>query len=189
VNTITQRTLQTQHAAPAPAPAASAPKPASGLFGADGFTFGDLVDLVNPLQHIPVLGSYYRKWTGDDIAPAIRVAGGALFGGPLGAGLAAVGMVVERGVRGALGRPAARDAVEAPETALAARPLAAPGGWMVAASRQLPREQLATVSAQTSVAARTAPPRPGGWMVTAAYAMVDDRTHRAAAERSVDTLV
>lgn len=185
LNTITQNSLLRQHTAPAAGVAA----PTSGPFGADGFTFGDLVDLVNPLQHIPVLGSYYRKWTGDGIAPAIRVAGGALFGGPLGAGLAAVGMVVERGIRGALERPAVRDAVEAPERALAARPLAAPGGWLVAASRQVPRDQPATGSVETAVATRTLSPRPGGWMVTAAYAMADEQARRAAVERSIDTLV
>ena len=122
-------------------------------------------------------------------APAMRVAGGALFGGPLGAGLAAVGMVVERSIRSAFDRPAARDRVAEPERALAARALTAPGGWLVAASRQLPRERPVTMGVETTVATRTPPPRPGGWMVIAAYAMADDRAHRVAQQRSVDTLV
>ncbi len=49
--------------------------------------FGDLVDLVNPLQHIPVVGSLYRHFSGDSIQPFIKIAGGALFGGPLGAAI------------------------------------------------------------------------------------------------------
>lgn len=60
------------------------------LFGEDGFTFGDIIDIVNPLQHIPVVSSLYRKMTGDDIAPAMEIAGGALFGGPLGAAISMV---------------------------------------------------------------------------------------------------
>lgn len=50
-------------------------------FGEDGLTFGDVLDLINPLQHIPLLGGLYRKLAGDAIDPAIRIAGGALFGG------------------------------------------------------------------------------------------------------------
>ncbi|MBT5013959.1 MAG: hypothetical protein HON02_05865, partial [Rhodospirillaceae bacterium] len=35
-------------------------------FGADGFTFLDFLDIINPLQHIPVVGSLYRDMTGDE---------------------------------------------------------------------------------------------------------------------------
>jgi len=59
------------------------------FWGVDGFTFDDLLDLINPLQHIPLLGSLYRAWTGDEIAFGPRVLGGALFaGGPVGAAVA-----------------------------------------------------------------------------------------------------
>ena len=54
------------------------------FFGADGFDFGDLLDVINPLQHLPVISSIYRTLTGDEISPASRLAGGALFGGPIG---------------------------------------------------------------------------------------------------------
>ncbi len=63
-------------------------------FGEDGLTFGDVLDLINPLQHIPVIGALYRKITGDVIDPAIRIAGGALFGGPIGAAVASVAVAV-----------------------------------------------------------------------------------------------
>lgn len=59
----------------------------------EGFTFGDFLDIINPLQHIPVISTLYRMVTEDEIGPGARVAGGALFGGPLGvlgAGLTAV---------------------------------------------------------------------------------------------------
>ncbi len=56
-----------------------------------GLTFGDVLDIINPLQHIPVISTIYRMVTGDEIGVGARIAGGALFGGPLGA--AAAGMI------------------------------------------------------------------------------------------------
>lgn len=54
----------------------------SEFFGKDGLTFGDLLDVINPLQHIPMVSSIYRAVTGDEISPGARVAGGALYGAP-----------------------------------------------------------------------------------------------------------
>lgn len=65
------------------------------LFGEDGFGVDDLIDIVNPLQHIPIVSSLYRWITGDEIAPAASLAGGALFGGPIGMAGAAAGVAVE----------------------------------------------------------------------------------------------
>ena len=48
------------------------------------FSFSDLLDVINPLQHIPGISTAYRTITGDDIAPVARVAGSALFFGPIG---------------------------------------------------------------------------------------------------------
>jgi hypothetical protein len=50
----------------------------------DDFSFFDLLDIINPLQHIPIVSSIYRNVTGDEIKPAARAIGGFLFGGPLG---------------------------------------------------------------------------------------------------------
>jgi hypothetical protein len=47
----------------------------------------NIVDIVNPLQHIPIIGAIYRHITGDEINPVTRIAGDALFGGPIGAGI------------------------------------------------------------------------------------------------------
>lgn len=46
--------------------------------------FSDFLDVINPLQHIPVIGSIYRAITGDEISGPARIVGGALFGGPIG---------------------------------------------------------------------------------------------------------
>jgi hypothetical protein len=49
--------------------------------GLDSFSFHDLVSIVNPLQHIPIVSTIYRAVTGDAIKPIERVAGDALYGG------------------------------------------------------------------------------------------------------------
>ncbi len=64
-------------------------------FGDDGLTFGDILDVVNPLQHIPIVSTLYREWTGDGIDPVPRIAGGALFGGVAGAIVSLVNVVVD----------------------------------------------------------------------------------------------
>lgn len=61
----------------------------------NAFGFGDLVDMVNPLHHIPLVGYLYRKITGDQIKPIGNIIGGALFAGPLGAASGLVNMVIE----------------------------------------------------------------------------------------------
>ena len=68
----------------------------NSLFGEDGLNFRDIIDLINPLQHIPIVGRIYRAITNDDIAPGIRVAGGSLFGGPMGAAFAAAGLAIDK---------------------------------------------------------------------------------------------
>ena len=65
------------------------------LFGKDGFTFEDFLDIINPLQHIPVVATIYRSISGDEIEPGSRIAGGALFGGGLGLAGALVNAVIE----------------------------------------------------------------------------------------------
>jgi hypothetical protein len=50
-----------------------------------GFSFGDFLDIINPLQHLPVIGTLYRRLTGDEMGPTAEIAGGALFGGLIGA--------------------------------------------------------------------------------------------------------
>ncbi|MCZ4281160.1 hypothetical protein O4H49_10255 [Kiloniella laminariae] len=48
------------------------------------FGFLDFLDIINPLQHIPVISSIYREITGDEIQAPARIFGGMMYGGPLG---------------------------------------------------------------------------------------------------------
>ena len=50
----------------------------------EGLSFFDFLDLINPLQHIPIVSSIYRELTGDTIRPEMQMAGAGLLGGPLG---------------------------------------------------------------------------------------------------------
>jgi hypothetical protein len=68
-------------------------------FGDDGLTFDDVIDVVNPLQHIPVVSTVYRWLTGDTISPAAELAGGALYGGVVGFA-ASAGMIAVDGLTG-----------------------------------------------------------------------------------------
>lgn len=85
-------TVNTSLAAQALAPAGprpdAAPRRESKALAAsgsgEGLEFGDLLDAVNPLQHLPVVSSIYREASGDGIGLPARLAGGFLFGGPMG---------------------------------------------------------------------------------------------------------
>jgi len=48
------------------------------------FSFWDILDAINPLQHIPVISTIYRKITGDEMGYASRIAGDTLYGGLFG---------------------------------------------------------------------------------------------------------
>lgn len=138
------------------------------LFGQDGFNFRDVLDLVNPLQHIPIVGNIYRNLTGDVAAPAIRIAGGALFGGPLGAAFAAASVIAHQLLSSdpdVIGMPATAAVAD---SAVTATPTEARGGWMVANSRAYPLAAPTAVASAPTVASGA---RRGGWLVQAAYGM------------------
>lgn len=62
---------------------------------ASSFGFFDFLDIINPLQHIPIVNLVYRHITGDEIGAVAQMAGGALFGGPIGAAAGLACAVVE----------------------------------------------------------------------------------------------
>ncbi len=54
------------------------------------FSFSDFLDMINPLEHIPVISSVYREITNEKIKPVSRVAGDILYGGIIGVGSAII---------------------------------------------------------------------------------------------------
>jgi hypothetical protein len=67
----------------------------NAAFGDDGFGFDDVLDVINPLQHIPIVSTIYRALTGDKIDVAPRLAGGTLYGGFFGLISSAINAAVE----------------------------------------------------------------------------------------------
>lgn len=83
-----------------PAPSTAEPGWAGNFWGEDGFSFGDILDLVNPLQHLPIIGTLYRAATEDTMSTGSSILGGGLFGGIIGAGVAVVNAVIEEATGG-----------------------------------------------------------------------------------------
>lgn len=74
--------------------ASGAPKANAGA-PSSSFSFDDVIDVINPLHHLPVIGMIYRELTGDKIGPMAQIVGGGIFGGPLGAVSGTVNAVVQ----------------------------------------------------------------------------------------------
>jgi hypothetical protein len=66
-------------------PGLTHPPAAAQTATGSSFSFHDLLDIVNPLQHLPVVGTLYRAITGDSIGKFEKVAGDTLYGGVWGA--------------------------------------------------------------------------------------------------------
>lgn len=70
---------------------------ADGKTTDDGLTFADVLDTINPLQHLPIIGTIYRELTGSTLSPAARIIGGGLYGGPIGVVLSMVDATIQEG--------------------------------------------------------------------------------------------
>jgi hypothetical protein len=72
---------------PSPADATAGTAPSQTHTWKDGgsFSFHDILDTLNPLQHIPIIGTLYRWITGDEPGNVARIVGDGIYGGPFGA--------------------------------------------------------------------------------------------------------
>lgn len=88
------------HSAAAPTKITISPPPeATGtgqFFGDDGLNAGDVLDVVNPLQHIPFASTLYREVSGDTISTAATLIGGTLFGGVFGFFASLAGVIFQQ---------------------------------------------------------------------------------------------
>jgi hypothetical protein len=131
-----------------------------GWFGKDGFDFKDLLDIVNPLQHLPVVGTIYRAVTGDALAPGPRILGGALFGGIAGFVSAIANAVFENETGKDFGDTALALVTDKSATgpAVAAAAVTAPAASTVSGATHTPAT--ATAAPFPAVAAAAAPITP-----------------------------
>lgn len=119
-------------------------------------SFDDFIDMVNPLQHIPVLSSVYRAIAGEDINPISRVAGDALYGGVF--GLASAGL----SAASALGDEvfaAANDGQSASEIIIAALSGGGEDSKIQVAENSVPAAAPVAVPAETAVAQQATEPK------------------------------
>ncbi len=89
------RTAPVQEAAPQQTASQTASQPGEAQKEKGGFGFWDLVDIINPLQHLPVIGPIYREITGDEIGAPAKLAGGGLFGGVIGLAASAADVLIK----------------------------------------------------------------------------------------------
>jgi len=68
----------------------------NGFFGEDGPGFRDILDGINPLNHIPIVSEMLESETGHKVSTASKLIGGALLGGPVGLFAAVIDSVFEQ---------------------------------------------------------------------------------------------
>ncbi|HEY1837461.1 MAG TPA: hypothetical protein VGG36_07370 [Rhizomicrobium sp.] len=85
--------------APAPSETVTVTAPPSTAGNSDKSFFDNLLDVVNPLEHLPVVSTIYSNLTGDKPNDFTQVAGDLLYGGPLGF-LSSIGNLVFKDVTG-----------------------------------------------------------------------------------------
>ena len=115
------------------------------FFGADGeFGWDDFLDVINPLQHIPIVAQIYRAVTGDEINGAAQLIG-AIPLGPLGM-IGTMGAVADLAVKDTTGKDIG-DNLEAMLFGPGPKGSAAPGTADNAAAAAHPDLSLQTASA------------------------------------------
>jgi hypothetical protein len=127
----------------------------------EGF-FHHLWDVVNPLQHIPVIGTIYRAVTGERLDAVEKIAGDTLYGGLWGA-VSSIADVAFEGLTGKSFEDTALALFKGDgRTKLASTKIVAPS---ITANSSLPSADLPALPASAAVAANT--PVPGGFDVMA----------------------
>ncbi len=102
--------------APAANSAATPPAPTitqTASTGSGHLTFAgflkDIFDIINPLQHIPIVSAIYRHLTGDQISPEAEFIGDSLYGGPIGGAVAAANIAYKEETGQSIGQTVIAD--------------------------------------------------------------------------------
>jgi hypothetical protein len=135
-----------------PTPTPSAPGAKANTPQDEGF-FHHLLDVVNPLQHLPIIGTIYRAITGEHIGTVEKIAGDTLYGGLWGA-VSSIADVAFEGITG----KSMEDTVLAwfksdNSTAVASTKVTAPA---IDVAQSLPSSELPSLSQGSQVALATA---------------------------------
>jgi len=79
--TVDDRPSATKQVADATKAPAAKPEDSDSMWHV---SFDDVLDVVNPLQHLPIVGTVYRALTHDQIKTPEKIAGDTLYGGVMG---------------------------------------------------------------------------------------------------------
>lgn len=127
----------------------------------EGF-FHHLLDVVNPLQHLPIIGTIYRAITGEKLDAVEKIAGDTLYGGLWGA----VSSIADVAFEGLTGKSFEDTAIALfksdDKTRVASTKVIAP---TIAANVSLPSADLPSLPSSSVLAANT--DLPNGFDVTA----------------------
>ncbi len=91
MQTVASLSVQAQQSGDAPRPAGET----KGNTEDQGLTFFDFLDIINPLQHIPIISNIYRAITGDEMSSTARFIGDSLYMGPIGAASSIINIALE----------------------------------------------------------------------------------------------
>jgi hypothetical protein len=142
------------------APGASVPATDSTSQPEHESFFHHLLDVVNPLQHLPIIGTIYRAITGERLDAVEKIAGDTLYGGLWGA----VSSIADVAFEGLTGKSFEDTAIALfksdDKTRVASAKVAAP---VIAAETSLPSADLPSLPSSAAVAANL----PDGFDVTA----------------------
>ncbi len=100
---ITVHPQDSQSSAQAIAAADANPTDSKSFWSSDGPSFKDVLDTINPLQHIPIISNIYQALTGDTQSTGSKLAGSALFGGPIGFFASVFDSVIQSGTGASIG--------------------------------------------------------------------------------------
>jgi hypothetical protein len=98
--------------------------PITAFKNGDTPSFMDIIDIINPLQHIPIVNTLYRQMTGDNEGFISDIVGGALYGGIIGLAYSMVDSVINGTTGKSIGANVATLILDSPthdETAIASR--------------------------------------------------------------------
>ncbi|HEY4077712.1 MAG TPA: hypothetical protein VGM26_12360 [Rhizomicrobium sp.] len=151
---------------PSPAPATATASASKASNDGEGF-FGHILDIINPLQHLPVVGTVYRAITGDHIGNFEKIAGDTLYGGLWGA----VTSVADVAFEGLTGKSVEDTMLawlksdDAPNTMVASANIAVP--TIASDPRMMPSAEMPALPADTQIASTAPAGLPGVSMSSA----------------------
>ncbi len=115
-----------------------------------GLSFGDIMDTINPLQHIPIVSGMYRAATGGTISNTAKLAGdtlyGAIFGGAV---ISFAASLADIGVKQATGEDVSQHVVATIDSITSSSPNSMPASMLAKVTPLIPTSNVAAAATGT----------------------------------------